>query len=118
MHRLLPSLVASLLLVSTAYALETSTDLAKLCNPPGKSREAADLNVTVCDAYLQGLLDAHALINGLFPEAKVFCPPDAGIPNDQARSIFLKWLAKHPEAARLPPRATGLKAVADAFPCR
>ncbi len=112
MTRLVLSLVAALFSINAASALETSADLSKLCNPSGKPKEVADLGVTVCDAYVQGLLDAHALINGLFPEARVVCPPEEGIPNDEVRTIFLKWLAKHPELTRLPPRATVLKATA------
>ncbi len=96
----------------------SSEQLLAYCESAGKPEMEADIKLTICMSYLMGVLDAHEVIAGLHPSARMMCPPDNGVSNDQARRIVVKWLANHPEYLHLPSRATSLKAMAEAFPCK
>jgi hypothetical protein len=109
-----------LLVASSASAWERGDQMLWACKGEGPEPENAILGKVTCAAYLSGFLDSHSLAVGLGDSRKQmnFCLPPAGISNDQAMRVVIKWLEAHPEELHESSRMLVLLALRDAFPCK
>ena len=70
-----------------------------------------------CIGYVSGFLDANSIATSQNKAAKVVCPPQRGITNDQAIRIFVKYLRGNPSVLHESGRMSLYVALAKAFPC-
>jgi hypothetical protein len=85
----------------------------------GKASElsADDLTLSVyCTDYVSGFLDGLALVNTMNQTLNI-CLPNAGITNDQAVRIVVKYLRDNPAELHKTARSSLLVSFALAFPC-
>jgi Rap1a immunity proteins len=118
------SLFALVLLVTTIFvwahptAAQKRTDqLLWECEGREPLPNTPTVGEAICASYLSGLIDMHAIITGMGWGSPVFCLPDQGISNDQARRIFQAWAREHPEELHETARGSVLLAFKGAFSC-
>jgi Ssp1 endopeptidase immunity protein Rap1a len=103
----------ALLACSTANASDASTkasDLHKFC----KSKDRED--VTLCEAYLGGLMSGLMLGTIQTKDGKPFCIPD-GVTTTEAMAIFEDFAQGHPGLLHLQQDGVAAAAFILAFPC-
>jgi hypothetical protein len=116
---LLLLLAAMLTLASPAIAdaeQKSTMDMVRECQGRGP---AGELGLLACASYLSGMMDLNAVLIGTkrLPNP-VFCIPAAGISNEQAMLVFLKWATEHPEQLHETARMSMLISLSQAFPCQ
>ena len=70
-----------------------------------------------CAGFVDGFLSAAAVAQFINPRGMPFCQPKDGISIDQARRVFLKFTATHPEDLHLEARTILAIALREVFPC-
>ena len=70
-----------------------------------------------CAGFVDGFLSAAVVAQVFNSKAMTFCQPKGGISIDQARRIFLKFTASHPEDLHWDARTILAIALRSAFPC-
>jgi hypothetical protein len=118
------SFLALVLLVTTILACAHPTAAQKRtdqllweCEGREPLPNVPTVGEAICASYLSGLIDMHAMITGMGWGSPLFCLPDQGISNDQARRIFQKWAHEHLEELQETARGSVLLALKGAFPC-
>lgn len=74
-----------------------------------------------CVTYVEGIGDMNSAYRVLLNERHeqpFFCQPDAGLQNQQAARIVVKYLRAHPERLHEPAVLLVTLALSEAFPCR
>ena len=71
-----------------------------------------------CLGFVDGFMSAVAVAQVSNPKAVSFCQPKKGISIDQARRIFLKYIAAHPEDLHWTAQAILTVALTEVFPCK
>jgi hypothetical protein len=110
-----------MLVATTASAApwERGDQMLWACKGEGPEPENALFGQITCVAYLSGFLDSHSIAVSLGDsrEEVNFCLPAAGISNDQAKRIVIKWLESHPSQLHHSSRMLVLSALREALPC-
>lgn len=70
-----------------------------------------------CLGFVEGFMSAVGVAQVLNPKAMPFCQPKKGISLDQARRIFLKYIAGHPEDMHVTAQTILTVALREVFPC-
>lgn len=115
-----PYLVTCTVLVSAVLLTYPNPANAKISGRSLMEHCVSSLTVaqTVCNTYIEGLIEGHALsTGGPMGKNKFFClPPNAS--TGKARKIIVRYLKKN--AAELERNAGELvyQALADAWPCK
>ena len=103
---------------SPASALKIKTsEFAQMCAGEAAETMEQEINRVICLSYLQGVIDTHAAMITLFPQAVLFCPPPPGIALESARLLFLAWAEEHAEDRHRPADITVISALNAALPC-
>ena len=71
-----------------------------------------------CLGFVDGFMSAVAVAQLIDPKAMSFCQPKKGISLDQARRIFLKYIAAHPEDLHWTAQTILTVALTEVFPCK
>ncbi len=97
--------------VDVITASRSASDLAHL--------EFAETYATAqrCLGFVDGFMSAAAVAQVINRKGMPFCQPKEGISIDQARRIFLKYIAAHPEDLHWTAQTILAVALSEAFPC-
>ena len=108
----------------------TAEELAGACQKVDvitASRSASDLapfefmaiyaTAQHCLGFVDGFMSAASVAQAINLKAMPFCQPKEGISIDQARRIFLKYIAAHPEDLHSTAQLILAVALREAFPC-
>ena len=98
-------------------ALLRSCGAAVRLSDGARLSDAETVQAVHCAGYVSGFLDALALLRWKGGATPV-CVPAAGIENDQAARIVVKYLRQHPERLHESGRILLITAIAEAFPCK
>lgn len=71
-----------------------------------------------CSGFVDGFMSAVAVAQLIDPKAMSFCQPKKGISLDQARRIFLKYIAAHPEDLHWTAQTILTVVLTEVFPCK
>ena len=75
-------------------------------------------NAQRCLGFVDGFISGVAVAQVIDPEAVSFCQPKKGLSIDQARRIFLKYIAAHPEDLHWTAQTILTVALTEVFPCK
>ena len=120
-NRLFQSIFVLVFLSVCQYAFagyETGQELLIDCTGAYKDSAESSAGPLYCLGYVDGILDAHALLSSAHPEAKYFCAPDIGISAGVAMDITTLYIQKNPEARSMPARIVVIKALQEKYPCK
>src|SRR5215510_6708684 len=70
-----------------------------------------------CVGYVSGVLEFHAIVRGVDPEAALFCLPARGISISEVIKLVTKYADEHPEDRQKSINAYLLGILITAFPC-
>jgi hypothetical protein len=84
----------------------------------GKVSDEEGVHSLYCIGYVSGFLDAMSLTVTTTGAKRNVCLPQAGITNDQAIRIFVKYLRDNPAILHETGRTSLYLALAKAFPCK
>lgn len=117
------ALIAAVLLVSgTALGMDGNA-VQKDCGAVVSQHDGASIETTelleglFCVGYVAGLKDAFRMTPDLLGAKPLYCPPEAGVKNDQLVRIVLTFLRDNPNALHESARGSVLVALSRAFPC-
>ena len=103
--------------VNCASAYTSAERLIKDCTvTPTKPKEAFDERK--CFGYIAGVLDAYAVVSGLYRNVRIYCAPAQGLSFDTAVSTLVWWVRAHPDKAEVPARTGLLLALKERYPCQ
>jgi Rap1a immunity proteins len=108
-----------LFLMGAAMAGPQAGDFLDSCQLPKKVTPKDPwqvMNLTQCEAYLAGVIEAQRFLQTQIPKAKYFCAPPT-FSGDQAREIFIRWATDHQAGLDQPAIDVIFLAFANAFPC-
>ena len=71
-----------------------------------------------CLGFVDGFISGVAVAQVIDAEAVSFCQPKKGLSIDQARRIFLKYIAAHPEDLHWTAQTILTVALTEVFPCK
>ena len=114
--------VASLLVASPkiSFGVEAGTILLDECRQALKGPDSYGLNFIAaarCFGYLEGITNTNFWYQRMKTDT-AFCLPENSITNNEAATIVVKYLEKHPEDLRKPKFLLVLDAFKESFPCR
>jgi len=98
-------------------------DLEKHCRAVDRiveGREILETDVSdaaLCIGYLGGFMDTVQVMEN-FLETEIFCIPPEGLPSDQTRRVFMKFLEENPTELSETARSTLWLAMNRSFACR
>jgi hypothetical protein len=97
----------------------TTLDLVMQCHGAvvehATAQQAAD--GAHCMGYLTGIADAHTILAGVEPRARMWCEPTEGVEAMQRLRLLLRFIETRPEASRESARSQVMIAHMHAFPC-
>ena len=70
-----------------------------------------------CSGFVDGFMSAASVAQTIKRKAMPFCQPKEGISIDQARRIFLKYIATHPEDLNWTAQTILAVELREVFPC-
>ncbi|MCC7412552.1 MAG: hypothetical protein IT495_13115 [Gammaproteobacteria bacterium] len=121
--RVLPAVLAGLLLAPAAGAGDNGHELLAQCALARAELEGASLEepqslaATFCRGFIQGVTNIVSIGYYVKPDGQFFCPPPDGIDQRDAVRVLVEYLLAHPD--RLHARKVTLAAAAymQAYPC-
>jgi hypothetical protein len=70
-----------------------------------------------CVGYISGVLELHAVVRGIDPDAALFCLPEGGLSLNNAIKLITTYAEKHPEDLHIPIGVNLLSILVSEFPC-
>ncbi len=96
----------------------------KACDAAVRQSDGAQLNLEDsiaslhCAAYISGFREALALHDKINKTAKLYCPPEGGVSNEQVAREFAKFLQNNPNSLSQSGDLSLHIALTKAYPCK
>ena len=90
----------------------SGTDYARVCGPTAQGQP--DQYTGVCNVWLTGVVDGLQAYNSNAKSLPLFDAPNVTL--GDVSKLVMKYIADHPEKAKLPTAALVLGALVDAYP--
>lgn len=89
-------------------------DLWLLCT----DGDVSPASESLCLAYLDAAIDAHAVLTHVAPEKALFCPPAKGVMPKVASALLRAWIDHDGERRKARAVLAAYGALANAYPCK
>lgn len=96
----------------------TAAEFVAACSGPEPEGDVESGEQGYCRGYLAGILDAFAAVAEANSKRSMVCPPAEGMDDEFVLDALSQWVADDEVSGRQPVRATLLKLLVEAYPCK